>query len=319
MKSSVRWLPALLLGSALVGSMDGRADEDSLTTSGRPELEYFKAVNRAGPPRDPELLFLLMAQYANANKHREGIEFFSSLLKDFEPRLSDRQRSLYLAAIGLLRAGYAGEVAFWKRIGWVKDTIATLEEAKRLSGGEIFPVRWISGVVYAQLPAFFNQRDAALAELTWCLENADKAPHGGWLREVYYQLASLHRLDGDTAQAREYLRLSGYPHFGKSVTFTTAFAEDLAAGHTFSPKRIAEIVPGKVYALSGYEFTEYYFVVSDDGRELIGIDAGTRADSARYGLRSPSGIRSRIARANNRSDNPRALGPCRRPQVFPEP
>ena len=281
MKSSVRWLPALLLGSALVGSMDGRADEDSLTTSGRPELEYFKAVNRAGPPRDPELLFLLMAQYANANKHREGIEFFSSLLKDFEPRLSDRQRSLYLAAIGLLRAGYAGEVAFWKRIGWVKDTIATLEEAKRLSGGEIFPVRWISGVVYAQLPAFFNQRDAALAELTWCLENADKAPHGGWLREVYYQLASLHRLDGDTAQAREYLRLSGYPHFGKSVTFTTAFAEDLAAGHTFSPKRIAEIVPGKVYALSGYEFTEYYFVVSDDGRELIGIDAGTRADSAR--------------------------------------
>jgi glyoxylase-like metal-dependent hydrolase (beta-lactamase superfamily II) len=55
----------------------------------------------------------------------------------------------------------------------------------------------------------------------------------------------------------------------------------LATGHTFSPKRITEIVPGKVYALSGYEFTEYYFVVSDDGRELIGIDAGTRSDSAK--------------------------------------
>src|SRR5215475_1654708 len=130
MKSSVRWLFALLLGSALVGSIDAGGDEDlSPTTSHRPELEYFKAVNRAGPPRDPELLFLLMGQYANANRHREGIEFFSSLLKDFEPRLSDRQRSLYLAAIGLLRAGYAEEVSFWKRIGWVKDTIATLEEA----------------------------------------------------------------------------------------------------------------------------------------------------------------------------------------------
>src|SRR5215467_15122132 len=266
MKSSVRWLPVLLLGSALVGSIDAVGDEDSLMTSRRPELEYFKAVNRAGPPRDPELLFLLMGQYANANKHREGIEFFSSLLKEFDPRLSDRQRSLYLAAIGLLRAGYAGEVTIWKRLGWVNDTIATLEEAKRLSGGEIFLVRWISGVVYAQLPAFFNQKTVALAELTWCVDNADKAPNWGWLREVYYQLASLHRLDGDTAQAREYLRLSGYPHFGKSVTFTTAFAEDLAAGHTFSPKRIAEIVPGKVYSLSGYEFTEYYFVVSDDGR-----------------------------------------------------
>ena len=49
----------------------------------------------------------------------------------------------------------------------------------------------------------------------------------------------------------------------------------------FSPRRIAEIVPGRVYALSGFEFTEYYFVVSDDRRELIGIDAGTRRDSAK--------------------------------------
>ena len=35
-----------------------------------------------------------------------------------------------------------------------------------------------------------------------------------------------------------------------------------------------------MYVLTGFEFTEYYFVVSDDGRELIGIDAGTRPDSA---------------------------------------
>jgi glyoxylase-like metal-dependent hydrolase (beta-lactamase superfamily II) len=40
-------------------------------------------------------------------------------------------------------------------------------------------------------------------------------------------------------------------------------------------------VPSRVYALSGFEFTEYYFVVSDDRQELIGIDAGTRPDAAR--------------------------------------
>jgi glyoxylase-like metal-dependent hydrolase (beta-lactamase superfamily II) len=40
-------------------------------------------------------------------------------------------------------------------------------------------------------------------------------------------------------------------------------------------------VPGRVYSLSGFEFTEYYFVVSDDGRELIGIDDGTRPDYAK--------------------------------------
>src|SRR5215469_18155995 len=279
MKRYIRWLPVPLLIGILLGPIAAREDSPP-TISDRPELEYLKAVNRAGPPRDPQLLFLLMGQYMNANRHRDGIEFFSSLVKQFEPRLSDGQKSLYLGAIGLLRAGQASNVPFLSRIGWVKETIATLEEAKRLSGGEIFIVRWISGVVYAQLPAFFNRRDAALAELTWCTENADKAPNGGWLREVYYQLASLHRSAGHTAQAQEYLRLSGYAEFDKPIVFTTPFAEDLAAGHTFSPKRIAEIVPGKVYALSGYEFTEYYFVVSDDGRELIGIDAGTRAHSA---------------------------------------
>ena len=58
-----------------------------------------------------------------------------------------------------------------------------------------------------------------------------------------------------------------------SPSLTTPLSEDAIEGHAFSPRRIAEIVPGRVYALSGFEFTEYYFVVSDDGRELIGIDA----------------------------------------------
>jgi glyoxylase-like metal-dependent hydrolase (beta-lactamase superfamily II) len=281
MKTRVRWLFALLLVGGLLGSLAAGRDRGSPpTTWHRPELEYFKAVNRAGPPRDPQLLFLLMGQYANANMHRDGIEFFSTLVNELEPRLSDRQKSLYLGAIGLLRAGHANEVPLLKRSGWVGETIAILEESKRLSEGQVFVVRWVSGVVYAQLPSRFHQRQAALADLTWCIDNAGKAPHGGWLREVYYQLANLHRMDGDTATAQDYLRLSGYTDFEKPITLTTPFAGDLAAGHTFSPKRIAEPVPGKVYALSGYEFTEYYFVVSDDGRELIGIDAGTRPDSA---------------------------------------
>lgn len=59
------------------------------------------------------------------------------------------------------------------------------------------------------------------------------------------------------------------------------FSEEAASGHTFVPRRIAEIVPGRVYALSGFEFTEYYFVVSADRRQLVGIDAGTRPDFAK--------------------------------------
>src|SRR4029453_2597337 len=57
--------------------------------------------------------------------------------------------------------------------------------------------------------------------------------------------------------------------------------EDKTAGHAFAPRRITEIVPGRVYALSGYEFTEYYFVVFKGRHQIISIDAGTRPDFAK--------------------------------------
>jgi hypothetical protein len=62
-------------------------------------------------------------------------------------------------------------------MGYVKETISMLEQSKQLSGGTIFVVNWIAGVVRAQLPSLFHQRKEAEAELRWCLENADKAPH----------------------------------------------------------------------------------------------------------------------------------------------
>src|SRR5260370_32362735 len=46
--------------------------------SSRPELDYLQAVIRAAPPKDPQLLFLLMAAYANANQQVEGAEFLSA-------------------------------------------------------------------------------------------------------------------------------------------------------------------------------------------------------------------------------------------------
>src|SRR5258707_4805030 len=249
--------------------------------SSRPELEYLKAVNSAAPPKDPQLLFLLMGAYANAKQQVEGAEFFSARLNEFGPRLSDPQKALYLSAIGLLRAQHASSVSLFRRIGYVKDTIAQLDEAKRLSGGQIFVVTWISGVVRAQLPGFFHQKQAAEDDLTWCAANIQKAPDIGWLREVDFRLGTLALADGNQAKAQDYLRQSGFKSFDKPIVLTTPFSEDTLSGHAFVSPRIAEIIPGRVYALSGFEFTEYYFVVSEDRRELIGIDAGTRADSAK--------------------------------------
>jgi glyoxylase-like metal-dependent hydrolase (beta-lactamase superfamily II) len=245
------------------------------------DLEYLKSVNSVAPLKDPELLFVLMTEFANSNLQGEGVEFFSARLKEFEPQLAPVQKSLYLGIIGLLRAQHASSVPLLKRYGYVKDTIATLDQAMQLSGGQVFVVNWIAGVVHTELPGYFHQRKAAKEELAWCVEHADKAPHPAWLREVYYHLGKLALNDGDRTKAQEYLRRSGYLDFDRPITLATPFSEDKAAGHAFAPRRIAEVVPHRVYALSGFEFTEYYFVVSKDGHELIGIDAGTRPDFAK--------------------------------------
>ncbi len=285
MRISMYLSAALLLGTFLATLRGMTVSEssgiNSPSGSHSPELEYLKAVNSVAPPRDPQLLFLLMGQYSNANLQVEGSEFFSARMKEFGPRLTDAQKALYLSAIGLLRAQHASAVSLLHRVGYVKGTIAMLEQAKELSGGQIFVVNWITGVVDAQLPTFFHRRIAAQNELAWCVENIDKAPQTGWLREVYYHVGKLALADGEQAKAQDYLRRSGYTDFSKPITLTTPFSEEVLYGHAFSPRRIAEIVPGRVFALSGFEFTEYYFVVSDDGRELIGIDAGTRPDSAK--------------------------------------
>ena len=246
-----------------------------------PDIEYFKIINSVAPPQDPQILFLLMGQYSNANLQKEGAEFFSARLKEFGPRLTDAQKSLYLSAIGLLRAQNAPSVSLLHRMGYVKDTIAILEQARKLSGGQIFVVNWIAGIVYTELPKFFGQQTAAQDELTWCLQNADKAPNPGWLREVDYHLGKIALAKGEADKAQDYLVRSGYKNFSSPIALNTPFSEDVMTGHSFVSRRISEIVPGRVYALSGYEFTEYYFVVSDDRRELIGIDAGTRPDSAK--------------------------------------
>src|SRR5262245_63781241 len=123
----------LLLGASILGRRWARRQDNGHihpTESGsyQVELEYLKSVNRVAPPKDPQLLFLLMGAYANAHRESEGVEFLSARLSEFGPRLSNQQRALYLSAIGLLRAQHAASVPLPHRTGYVKEPIATLDE-----------------------------------------------------------------------------------------------------------------------------------------------------------------------------------------------
>jgi glyoxylase-like metal-dependent hydrolase (beta-lactamase superfamily II) len=272
---------ALLVAFLLSVSSASAVSAEATPQTYRPELEYLKVVNSAGPATDPQLIFLLMGQYLNANRLQEGIEFFASFLARYEAKLSPVEKSLYLTALGLLRAAHADDVFLLKRIAWVNETIAILEEARRLSNNEVFIVRWGTGLAYAQLPARFDKAQTALDDLEWCLRNSDKAPLPGFMREVNYWLAKLHKsVLRDDVKANEFLKRSGYASLERDYSLTTSLAVNSSTGASFFSRRITEVVPGKVFALSGFDFTEFYFVVSSDRQQLIGIDAGTHPDAA---------------------------------------
>src|SRR5437879_2776857 len=133
------YLSAVLLLAVSMATLRGAPSTgstgvDSSSGSRRPELEYLKAVNSVAPPQDPQLLFLLMAQYSNTNMQGEGAEFLSARLKEFGPRLTDAQKALYLSAIGLLRAQHASTVSLWHRSGYWEDPPPILDQATQLLG-----------------------------------------------------------------------------------------------------------------------------------------------------------------------------------------
>src|SRR6266567_1825628 len=222
--NSARWRIGLLLCALLlifVAVVILRSPDKRSAKRHSPELEYLKTMNSVAPPKDPELMFILMGEFASSNLQDEGAEFFSARLKEFEPQLTPVQKPLDLGIIGLLRAQNASRVRLLNRYGYVRDTIATLDQAKQASGGQVFVVNWMAGIVHTELPGFFHQRKAAHEELAWCEEHADKAPHPAWLREVYFHLGKLALNDGDTAKAQEYLRRSGYSDFDRRITLAT--------------------------------------------------------------------------------------------------
>src|SRR5215813_13566644 len=152
----------LLAVAGFLVTQSGRDESHSASTS-LPDLEYLKEINSTEPPKDPQLLFLLLTQYANANRPGEGAEFFSARLKEFEGRLAPVQKSIYLSIIGLLRARHAAALPLLYRYSYVKETIEILQQAKQLSEGKVFVVHWIAGIVLTEIPGYFGQREAGRA------------------------------------------------------------------------------------------------------------------------------------------------------------
>lgn len=249
------------------------------------EIRYLETILSYGPVEDPRPIFLLANAYIAASQQDYGIAFFEQVLARYDQQLKPTERAVYLAAYALLRATYADEVSFVSRVGWVRDTFRILEEADRLTDGQNPLVKWSAGLIYAQIPGIFFKRDAAIANLTWLADHPETEPTPGFYREAYRYLADLHRAAGNTETADAFAKRSGYAGKPPSIPFSGWFVSSEEKGLRFAPSpSIEEIVPGKIFAVRGFGFSDLQFVVSKDGQHLISIDAGTQPFSMEAGL-----------------------------------
>ena len=242
-------------------------------------LPLFETLISYGRNINPRVTMLMVNAYLNANQQAVGIAFFERLLERHGHGMADDVRAVYLAAYAILRATYANRVPLWRRIPWVLRTFKSVEEARRLTGGTAPIIRWAAGQIYAQVPFFFFKKQQAYEDLTWLAERPETAPVFGFYRETYRQLARLHAKDGHHAKAAHYRSLSGLGNYEPKAMLMGWFTST-TDGTTMAPQPVLrEVVPGRIFALFGFGFSDIYFVLSDNRRELIAIDAGTQPRS----------------------------------------
>ena len=240
------------------------------------DIAFYEVALSYGPLADPRPIFLLTNSYIVSNQQEYGISYIERLLKRYENSMTDEIRATYLSAYALLRATYADRVPIPGRIWWVLDTFDLLEEANGLSEDNPL-VHWAAGLIYAQVPGFFGKKEEALTELLWLAERPELEPSPGFYREVYHYLSELYAEKDEAELAQQYLKKSGYADYEPTTLFMGWFVTTKEKGLLFAPSPwIEEIVLDRILAVRGFGFSDMHFIVSDDGKELISIDAGTQ-------------------------------------------
>jgi len=273
----------------------GIADNPGEGYQSSPELDYLNALMEAGPATSSTILIVMAMLYSNLNRQIEGIERFEYYLSRYSSQLQPSEKSVYLSCLALLRAGRAQQLSLLQlttQLDLIRRTLSDMNEAKELTRNEpdFTPnvekliARWVSGLLQTGLPWPFGNRQVALEDLTWCertiTESIErKSAAFQFLREVYYNLAVIYRDAGQNDLAQKYLELSRHQSFDKKILLATFYATD-SAGLRISIKHITESIPRKVFTVSGFDMSEFNFIISDDGTQMMAVDMGSREDTA---------------------------------------
>jgi glyoxylase-like metal-dependent hydrolase (beta-lactamase superfamily II) len=266
--------------------------EPEIGSQKQPELEYLAAVNDAGPAGDSLTILSLAVAYVALNRQSEGIPAFEGYLGAYDGTMKDWQRGVYLASLGLLRVSAAKVTPIWRLariLELARQGLAEAAEAKAVTAGEPdfdrsmskVIARWASGLLNAQLPRPLGDHQQALADLTWVVDTVmatveRQAQAFMFLREAAFNLARLYDEMGDEARSRAFLELSTYRDLETPpILLATLFACG-PAGLRDGIKHVMVSGGGHVFTVSGQDMSEFNFVITEDGQELVAIDGGTR-------------------------------------------
>lgn len=244
-----------------------------------PMLRMLETLLSYGKADDPRVILQALNGYLAANDQVHGIALFDGVLRHYGRDMTPDTRAVYLAGLGVLRATWAEKVALRKRIAWVKDSIEMLEQAIALADEATPIARWAAGTVFAQVPGFMGKRADAYKHLGWLADHPETEPVYGFYREVYHELAKLYRADGDTARSQQYLKRAGYSDYAPRSPMMGWFTNG-PTGTQMTPEPILhEPVPGRVFVIYGFGFSDVNFVLSQDGKHLFAVDAATHPRS----------------------------------------
>jgi glyoxylase-like metal-dependent hydrolase (beta-lactamase superfamily II) len=221
------------------------------------DLELDALATAVGWPQPaPAAILILATRFATRGRLDEGFAYFH------ERAEAEPSQPLFHAFAGQFQLRLLGSLDPTDRPAWLAEARASLDQAVAVAPGL---TTYLRGVALAELPAEAGQADIARADLAWVLANRDRLPPG-LQRGVDHALA---RLDGAALDDTE-------------PTFVIDASFDRRDGYRFVPPRLVELAPN-VHVAQGFDFSDFAFVVTDDG--VVAIDAGTSPEHAGAALR----------------------------------
>jgi glyoxylase-like metal-dependent hydrolase (beta-lactamase superfamily II) len=263
-KTTATALLSAVLASACGSYAPARSPAPPPLTRDR-ELESLEQAVRFRDP-DQRVVMTLAGAYLGGGRVRAGYDYFAARAKE------SPDRPLFLALEGLFQARLAPEVPLLQRKRWAVDAVNKLDRAAAQGG---LP-RYLRGLVLAELPASFGRAPQAAQDLEWMLANAAQFPPG-LQRGAWSGLSKAYAALGRPADAERARANAGGPRQAEAPLLTDS-SVTAADGLRMGPKQLIEVVPGRVFVASGYDFADLAFVVTDEG--IAAIDAGTTEPSA---------------------------------------